>query len=810
MDISEIQSELLRLEYPHLMPDNDPDIERYYHLRANNQSKDALTIYQNRLRPRYPDDEFRTWLLRAYRSHDPVFRTLLDRGYRMLGARVLDRIKNIILFIAEKAEAYNEKDIYSTIKAAEDILRFLSPERYEAVAGIERYHRYALALNLRGSSMAKAENLVRAYLTDSLSIVEKERRRRSAAQNAARERERQLMLKADYESYLFQKKYGYQAPLIDFSSVVFSETDLARIEIPHFSRLEDQVLAYCVKYWNLTRDQAFERVLFLYSRKYGKKNYDVYMEIRRGRAANLRDDEILASVVRILITGYYYSIQGDIYLQRNWNTIKRAMEKQAQQVRLALPAPESAPKRSVKKAPGPKIAPARQEKSAPKIAPKPAQKSLSVLAGRSALPVKADLQPAMEQKTTIIKPVASKPARPAVVKPGAKPAAPKPVAVKPAAVKPAESAAKPAAGKPPARPAVVKPAVKPAASKSVAVKPAAVKPPEPAAKPVAGKPPARPAVVKSEAKPAAPKPVAVKPAAVKPAEPAAKPAAGKPPARPVVVKPAVKPAAPKPVAVKPVAVKPAEPAAKPAAGKPPARPVVVKPAVKPAAPKPVAVKPAAVKPAGSAVTVKPAALKPDPARPVQPAVKPAAPVRPGWAERPVTQPASSWSEQPARPVQSPPPPVRPKPAPPLFGPSRPKRTKPAAPKPAEKQLFAPFVPASPPPPPRKQQLFNTSLEKARGSVSDRLKELSGRSYDVYQDRFFAKARAAIRKVLGMGRGRFFTPPEEAEDMVYGFLRTHYSNPYMNWEDSVEREKLLSMGFDLPSINRVIDECYKAL
>jgi hypothetical protein len=655
MDITEIQSELLRLEYPHLMPDNDPDIEHYYHLRANNQSKDALIIYQNRLRPRYPDDEFRTWLLRAYRSHDPVFRALLNRGYRMLGARALDRIKNIISFIAEKAETYNEKDIYSTIKAAEDILHFLPAERYEAVAGIERYHRYAMALNLRGPSMAKAENLVRAYLTDNLSIVEKERRRRSAAKNAARDRERQLLLKADYESYLFQKKYGYQAPLIDFSSVVFSETDLARIEIPYFRRLEDQVLAYCVKYWNLTRDQAFERVLFLYSRKYEKKNYDVYMEIRKGRAADLRDDEILASVVRILITGYYYSIQGDIYLQRNWNAIKRAMEKQAQQVRLALPAPKSTPKRSIKKT-APKIAPTRQEKSVPKIAPKTVQKSLSLM-GRSVLSIKADLQPAMEQKTTIIKPAA----------------------VKPSIVKPAARTAVPALPKPAS--------------------------------------------------------VTVKPALPKSARPA--PAA-------------VKPAVPKPAAVKPSIVKPAARTAVPALPKP-ATPVTVKPAV---------------------------------SRPAQPVIKPAPP----------------------RPVQ---PPARLKPAPPLFGPPRP-RTMSEAPKPAGKPLFAPFVPASPPPPPRKQQIFNTNLEKARGSVSDRLKELSGRSYDIYQDRFFAKARAAIRKVLGMGRGRFFTPPEEVEDAVYGFLRTHYSDPYMNWEDSAERKKLFAMGFDLPSINQVIDECYKAL
>jgi hypothetical protein len=103
-----------------------------------------------------------------------------------------------------------------------------------------------------------------------------------------------------------------------------------------------------------------------------------------------------------------------------------------------------------------------------------------------------------------------------------------------------------------------------------------------------------------------------------------------------------------------------------------------------------------------------------------------------------------------------------------------------------------------------------TLEKAKGSVSDRLKQLSGRSYDVYEDRFLSKARTVIRKVLGTGRGLFFNLPEEAEDMIYNFLRDHYSDPYMDWEDSAERRNLASMGFELPSLNPVIDECYKLL
>jgi hypothetical protein len=95
-------------------------------------------------------------------------------------------------------------------------------------------------------------------------------------------------------------------------------------------------------------------------------------------------------------------------------------------------------------------------------------------------------------------------------------------------------------------------------------------------------------------------------------------------------------------------------------------------------------------------------------------------------------------------------------------------------------------------------------------VSDRLRKLSGRDYDLYQDRFFARARPAIRKVLGRGRGIFFSLPEKAEDLVYRYLRDHYADPYMNWAASGERRQLADQGFDLPSLDPVIDECFRKI
>jgi hypothetical protein len=96
------------------------------------------------------------------------------------------------------------------------------------------------------------------------------------------------------------------------------------------------------------------------------------------------------------------------------------------------------------------------------------------------------------------------------------------------------------------------------------------------------------------------------------------------------------------------------------------------------------------------------------------------------------------------------------------------------------------------------------------SVSQRLQELSGRSYDVFQDRFLAHVRPAIRKVLSANRGIFFNLPLQAEDIVFNFLKAHYNDPYMNWEDSDDRTRLAKMGFEINSIIPVIDECYGML
>ncbi len=553
MSIPDIQAELLRGEYPFLRPDHDPDIERYFEFRAAGRPVDALALYRSRLIPRYPDEAFRTLVLRAYRLRTPEYPILLERAYAILGNRLLERTKRIIKYIALRAESYDPADVYSTIKAAESILAMLPRDRFEAVAALERYSRYSRRLDYCVEALSAAEALVRAYVTESLSVLEDERRRREERKRLARDEERRRLVerdKSDLEEGRRKRRSAAAAsplprrpapqrrptpaPVIDLSSIRFSAADLARIQIPPtLTKVEDKTLAYCFKYWNLVADAAFERVLFLYSRKHRTVHYEVYSAIRRGRMAAARDDEILSAVMALLITGYYYSIQGDIYLQRNWSRLKGKLEKPA---------------------------------------------------------VPSDV-----------------------------PGAP--------------------SGRPPLR--------------------------------------RRPAMQ----------------------------------ARGV-----------------------------------PARGGV--------------------------------ALAGDTADPRVPAAEPA--------------PAAATNRQPAAAASA-----------------VPRRSAAAVQEGAEDAPRATR---------RGRRVGGTTASRsprsagpaAGGSVSDRLRRLSGRSYDVYRDLFLAKVRPAVRKVLGRDKGLFHTVPVEAENLVYEFLRDHYADPYMDWAGSEARSRLAAQGYALESVDPVIEECYRGM
>ena len=108
-----------------------------------------------------------------------------------------------------------------------------------------------------------------------------------------------------------------------------------------------------------------------------------------------------------------------------------------------------------------------------------------------------------------------------------------------------------------------------------------------------------------------------------------------------------------------------------------------------------------------------------------------------------------------------------------------------------------------------------SLERrATGSISDRIRRLSGRQYDVYRNIFLEKVRDSIHRGLLAAktrqRGIFDTSVNEAEDAVHGFIVAHYDDPFMDWETSRERALVESLGFSMPLLDGIIEDCYKRL
>lgn len=299
---------LLREEYPNVSLSGDTDIERYYELRKDGRLADALSLYNGKLRKKYPDDSMRERLMRSYRSRDPNFRVILEQSVAELAQRALKKTTAIINFLTRDIDTVNLTDAYAVIKLAEGLLAVISPDRYTAIAITERYARLARILNWKADAMERTAELIRLYVTDTIDSV-------LAFRKNAEEKRKRNMERAVRQRH---RKAG-----LDLSNISFSEEDVRRILIPRaITGTEDTVIAYCLKYWNLTSDPAFEKTVLLYSRKFHTRHYEIFAAIKNGRDHDWRDEEILNAVLANVVTGYYYSISGDLYLQRTWARYK--------------------------------------------------------------------------------------------------------------------------------------------------------------------------------------------------------------------------------------------------------------------------------------------------------------------------------------------------------------------------------------------------------------------------------------------------------------------------------------------------------
>ncbi len=104
--------------------------------------------------------------------------------------------------------------------------------------------------------------------------------------------------------------------------------------------------------------------------------------------------------------------------------------------------------------------------------------------------------------------------------------------------------------------------------------------------------------------------------------------------------------------------------------------------------------------------------------------------------------------------------------------------------------------------------------KPKGSISDKIKYLSGKGYDVYRDVFLASLRPSIREALSAGKSKSPAISREdinkAENFVFDFMEKNYSNAYMDWPSSADKLEVRKLGFELASLDDIIENCYKKI
>lgn len=409
---STIRESILEQVFPGLRYGGDPDIERYFDLRSTGRMMEALSVYNARIRPRYPDEAERILLLKLYRTRSPGFstllHTLLNRQVDAVMARILHNIDALIAPLA----GVSMKNTYGILKAVETIARLLPDDADKARIVADTHRDHAKMLGHHFKEMHQVCYLLGEFY-DQASVDDNESVDFMASSLAAEEERRSMEAEREKKNFF------------DLSRIEFDAADVRRMEIPAgLIRDEDLVLAYCHKYWFMVEDPAFERIVWLYSRKYGTRHFNVFRAIKTGRRRKYSDDDILSLVATTIATRYSYTVQGDLYMQAAWKRLKTAMyaaaspvRNQASQASLPLQAParSKGPARASVSRPVVPI-PGRPVPNSGRPVPKVPTASAShsrlvrIKAKKSALPTqKPSRQPDLGVKSRLSTPVRSNP-----------------------------------------------------------------------------------------------------------------------------------------------------------------------------------------------------------------------------------------------------------------------------------------------------------------------------------------------------------------------------------------------------------------
>ena len=299
LDLTDREKFILNQEFPDLSLSGDDDIERYFVFRKQGKEREAIFLYNTKLRSKYPNESLRIALISAYRKKDPIFTSLLTQCLKSLANRTIERTKGIINFILERLGKISKANVLNIVSQCESVVSSISEDRYQVLPFTEKYSRYASYFNFREKEMKDASHLIKLYISGEFSYL------------------------AMREEAKLQKEKKQRKIVFNFSKITFTPTQEALIIIsPKIERVEDKVIAYIAQYLPNCLNPSFENLVLLYSRKYKTKHYDIFKAIKTTVIEKKNDEELLYNVLMNVAEGYYYSISGDLYLQKEWAKLR--------------------------------------------------------------------------------------------------------------------------------------------------------------------------------------------------------------------------------------------------------------------------------------------------------------------------------------------------------------------------------------------------------------------------------------------------------------------------------------------------------
>ncbi|GAB1457889.1 hypothetical protein MASR2M48_31970 [Spirochaetota bacterium] len=82
--------------------------------------------------------------------------------------------------------------------------------------------------------------------------------------------------------------------------------------------------------------------------------------------------------------------------------------------------------------------------------------------------------------------------------------------------------------------------------------------------------------------------------------------------------------------------------------------------------------------------------------------------------------------------------------------------------------------------------------------------------ETYSCHAYAAIRATLLRHRAKTGGASREDTNKAENLIYEFIEANYINAYMDWASSQERSRVLSLGFDIVTLDEIIEACYRKI